>query len=209
MVVILFAVIFVLLGVISHLLTKGPEAMTSRVEKADPQASLARAQAPPDSKFSTSRASLVDRYVASTASGAIEAYTRETKESLIVRFRTFNEWSVSAYFDVNQNHRIDPNVDVGYGGPPYDSPNAGGCTFYALTRTSTSTCGGFRSSASVQVQAEPGGWMTTTWVIPKIEVSTSGNSAWMIISAYNSKTAQRLDPSFDNDHTVEIPFVVK
>jgi hypothetical protein len=155
-----------------------------------------------NSDYSSARESLVERYLTSDASEKIELYTRETKDSIVLRFRTFDNWTASAYFDVNHNHKIDSHVDVAYDGTDGDL-----CAFYLIDENTTTTCGSLISSATVEVHNERGGWVSTTLTIPKIEISVDSISASLIIAGYNAKTSEQIQHSFNE--TVNIPFRVR
>ena len=167
--------------------------------------------APTQSAPAPDRVSLVESYVGSVASGFVEVYARETRESLILRVRAWKSWHASLDFDVNQNHLLDPHIDVAYGfgyAPP--GSNRPICTEYLLSQTGTSFCGVFRSSAVEQTELEAGGWVSTTWTIPKIEVSPDNTSAWLAVEAYNDETKEFIKPQlFDPAQTFVIPFRAK
>jgi len=96
---------------------------------------------------------------------------------------------VSVRVDVNQNGRIDPNIDVAYGiqGGTRDRL----CTQYLLSATSSTGCGGFRSAATLQAafkktanssRAHP----VWEFSIPVREIGSDGNYAHLTLSFHEA-----------------------
>jgi hypothetical protein len=148
------------------------------------------------------RDATLERYINSVAGNAIEIYMREIKDAVVLRFRARADWTQSARIDVNQNHTLDPHIDVSYS-------NTGSipCFQYLLDQNTSTTCGAFRSSATVEVLEEPGPWRSTTWTIPKVELSSSGDSVWLNVGAYNVHTKQFIKGLFDKP--IKIIFTVE
>lgn len=138
--------------------------------------------------------SAVDQYVSSVAGGAVEVYWRHTSSAVVLRFRSKAGWTPSADVDVNHNHAIDSNIDVSYG-----IVGSVPCFQYLLDESSSTTCGAFRSSATVEVlEEQPGVWQSTIWTIPRYELSTNEESVWLSVDAYNGSTKEYVQGSFGN-----------
>lgn len=144
-----------------------------------------------------------ERFVNTIAGSPVEIYVRESKDSISLRFRAPADWVQSAIVDVNQNHTLDPHVDVSY-----SNIETFPCFQYLLSEQSSTTCGAFRSSATLEVLDEPGSWKSTTWFIPKVELNSGGSSVWLIVDTYNTRTKQYyFKGSFDKP--IQIPFSSK
>ena len=96
---------------------------------------------------------------------------------------------VSIRVDVNQNGRIDPNIDVVYGiqGGTRDKL----CTQYMLSATSSTGCGGFRSAATLQAafkKTAAGSRPHPVWEfsIPRREIGSDGNYAHLMLSFHQA-----------------------
>jgi beta-lactam-binding protein with PASTA domain len=95
----------------------------------------------------------------------------------------------SIQVDVNQNGVAD-NRDTAYG----QTNNGAPCTQYFLTAQSWTGCGGFKSAATVRVEDE-GPRKKVTWVIPKSELSSRGDSVHFLVSTYEPGKGTHLYPS--------------
>jgi len=96
---------------------------------------------------------------------------------------------VSIRVDVNQNGKIDPNLDVAYGiqGGTRDKL----CTQYMLSATSYAGCGGFRSAASLQAAFKKTANSSRphpVWEfsIPSREIGLDGNYAHLTLSFHQA-----------------------
>ena len=96
---------------------------------------------------------------------------------------------VSIRVDVNQNGRIDPNIDVAYGiqGGTRDKL----CAQYMLSATSYTGCGGFRSGATLQAGFKKTANSSSphpVWEfsIPTREIGSDGNYAHLTLSFHQA-----------------------
>ena len=130
----------------------------------------------------------------------IAVKVRDAGEAIEFQLTTVSTEYPMIQVDVDQSGDMNPG-DTSYALLQNDSP----CTQYLLGASSSTVCGMFKSEATLKVQRD-GALKTTTWMIPKSELSPGNNSVRFLIARYGGEPPRLFkypSDSFGNPFVLE------